>query len=543
MTVRDPLLNDMTEFQDKTIKFIGKSENPAAVEVLQRLLSHHDTEFRKLAFNALYLRKTAEIYVLLFKQFQEDEEFWGKPGLIPSERVAKLADAALRDPSGQFRHAAAEIAMKYKLYEVLPTVILYLEVQDQQFAAIMRKTLLHLADSFFEDIMNAPPDERRNFDRKREWFVLQLDAPVKRYSVSAIDEVLQSLLIVGRKDFDTMKLVMADHRSSTAKKIGELLRTGTHRSYLRVLLNYLDDIDSPATMDEIIAERSDALFVRKLLEVVGHDPSPEFRTALKRFTDIVWFNADNPELPALVEGLEPNAVQLLQSLSLPKERVIALYRFFLERPAVEARQAAAESVRWLIGDELNQMLLKFVDNSDSQTAATLFKLLKSRNVPGIEEALPKLIERPDQIIRQAIYEMMPDLHVETFASRISQMTPMSARTTGRYVRLVDPNTFKVIDDDIKSPIPIRRASACKVAMVTGFAKEFLPRIIDIAENDDEMSVRLAAIAALSTILVKDALTTLSNLKGDRSTDIRDAVELAVKDWAAAYHAAMGEHHT
>ena len=530
----------MTLFQEKAIKLIGKSENPAAVDILVTLLTHPDSDFRKLAFNILYLKKAPEVHVLLFKQFLKDEEFWGQPGVIPGERLAKIADAALRDVSGQYRQTAAEIAMKYKLYEILPTVILYLESQDKQFVETMRKTLLHLSESFYNDIMEAPEAERRNFDRKREWFVLQLDAPIKRYSVNAIDEVLESLLIVGRKDFDTMKLVLADHRSTAAKKIAELLRTGTHRSYLRVLLNYVGDPDSPGTMDIIISERSDPLFVRKLLEFIGRDPSPEFRSALKRFQNIAWFDARNPELPNLVEGLEQNAIQLLQSISLPKERVIPLYQFFLERQSVESRRSAAESVRLLVGEDINRMLLRFVDNSDSQTAAILFKLLKSRNVEGIDGIMPKLIERPDQIIRHAIYEMMPELHVETFASRISQMTPMTAQTMGRYVRLVDPNTFKVIDDDIKSPIPIRRASACKVAMVTGYGKDFLVRIIEIAERDDEMQVRLSAISALSTILVKDALETLKRLSGDRSTDIRDAVEAAVNAWAAAYHAMVAE---
>ena len=530
----------MTVFQEKTIKFIGRSENPAAVDILQRLLVHADADFRILGFNALYLKKTPELYVLLFKQFLEDEEYWGEPGRLPSDRLARLADAAIREASGKYRESAAEISMKYKLYEVLPTIVLYLDARDQQLVELMRKTLLHLAESFYDDIMDAPPDERRNFDRKREWFVLQLDGLVKRYAVNGIDEVLQSLLIIAKKDFETMRLVTADHRSPTAKKIAELLRTGTHRSYLRILLNYLDDIDSPATMDVILSERSDALFVRKLLEVVGRDPCPEFRTALKRFTNLAWFDATNPELPELVAGLETNAIQLLQSLSLPKERVIPLYRFFLERPSMESRRAAAESARWIIGEEINRMLLKFVNNSDSQTAAILFKLLKTREVPGIDEIMPKLVERPDPIIRQAVYEMMPELHVETFASRIGQMTPIAAQTMGRYVRLVDPNTYKVIDDDIKSPIPVRRASACKVAMVTNYAKDFLPRIIDIAEHDDELPVRLAAISTLSTILVKDALETLKHLMGDRSTDIRDAVELAIKTWAAAYHAASAK---
>ena len=526
----------MTQFQNNTIKFIGKSENPAAIDILMQLLSHHDTDFRRLAFGLLYLKKSPELYVHLFKQFLSDEEYWSNPEVVAHERLAKIVDAALRDKSGQHRQTAADIAMKYKLYDILPTVVLYIESQDKQLSALMRKVLLHFAESFYDDIVNAPPEERINFDRKRDWFVSQLEAPVKRYSVNEIGEAIQSLLIITKKDFDLMKLVTADHRSAAAQKMKELLQTGTHRSYLRILLNYVDDNDSPGFMDEIISERSDTLFVRKLLEYVGRDPSPEFRSALKRFTDLAWFRIENSELPNLVAELEPNAVQLLQSVAFPKERNISLYKFFFERESVESRRAAAESIRWLIGEEVNAMLLKFVDNSDSQTAAALFRLLKSREAFGIDEVLPKLIERNDDIIRRAIYDTMPELHVETFASRISQMTLMTAQKIGRYVRLVDPHTYKVIDDDIKSPIPIRRASACKVATVTGYAKDFLRRIIEIAEEDDEMSVRLAAISALSTIMAKEALEALKNLMHDRVTDVRDAVEIAVKDWATAYRA-------
>jgi len=526
----------MTQFQNNAIKFIGKSENPAAIDILLQLLSHTDPGFRKLSFGLLYLKKTPELYVQLFQQFLTNEEFWANPDVVAPDRLAKIVDAALREKSGKHRQTAADTAMKYRLYDILPTVALYAEAQDKQVSDLMRKVMLHFAESFYEDIMNAPPGERINFDRKRDWFVSQLETPVKRYSVNGIDEAIQSLLIITKKDFDLMKIVTADHRSAAAQKMQEFLRTGTHRSYIRVLLNYLNDPDSPGMMDEIISERSDALFVRKLLEFVGHDPSPEFRSALKRFQDLAWFHADNPKLPELVDGLEPNAVQLLQSVNFPKERVIPLYHFFLERESVESRRAAAESVRWIIGEEINWMLLKFLNNSDAQTAATLFRLLKSREAFGVDEVLPKLIARNDDIIRKAIYDMMPELHVESFAARISQMTPMTAQKVGQYVRQIDPNTFKVIGDDIVSPIPIRRAAACKVAMTTGYAKSFLTRIIEIAEQDDEMPVRLAAISALSAILVKEALASLMGLKNDRATDVRDAAEIAIKDWTVAYRA-------
>ncbi|MDR0521847.1 MAG: hypothetical protein LBH00_08370 [Planctomycetaceae bacterium] len=530
----------MTVFQEKTIKFIGKSANPAANEILQGLLGNADTGFRRLAFNALYLKKEPELYVMLFRQFLTDEEFWwtacSSEAEVRKDRIGKLADAAMRESSGTLRGKAAEITMKYNLLPMLPTVIYFLESSDAAVSQSMRKVLLHLAESFYADIAAAPENERVNFDRKREWFVGLLDSPVKRYSVNQIDEVIQSLLIIAKKDFDTMKVVAADHRSATAKKIGELLRTGDHKSYLRVLLNYVNDIESPAVMDAIITERSDPLFVRKLLEFIGKDPSPEFRDALKRFQDFAWFNADNPELPALVEGLERNAVQLLSAVSFPKERVVRLYRFFFERPSVDSRRAAAESVRWLIGEEINRVLLHFVNDSDGLTAATIFRLLKTRNVAEVDKILPALIERPNQDIRQAIYEMMPDLHVESFAARVSQMTPMSAQSMGRYVRLADPNTYKMIEDNIGSPIPIRRSAACRVAFFTGYAKEFLAKIIKLAEEDDETSVRTTAINFLGMILEKQALETLLRLKTDRSMDVRETAERASNSWAAAWRA-------
>ncbi|MDR3234140.1 MAG: hypothetical protein LBT46_10850 [Planctomycetaceae bacterium] len=529
----------MSQFQNKTIKFIGKSQNPAAAEVLFTLLDNSDAQFRNLAFSALYMKRENEIYVRLFKYFLKDEEFWSKTEFLTGERLARIADAAFRDAGGTYRETVAEVTKKYKLYEMLPTTILFLESSDAQISALMRSAVLQLAESFYADILAAPESERRNFDRKREWFVQQLDTAVKRYAVHHFDEVLKSLLIISKKEYDTMKAIAADHRSAAAQKVSENLLSGEHGSYIRLLLSYLNDLESPATMDQIIKERSDALFVRKMLEYIGTNPSIDFREALKRFTEFKWFTTENPHLPELVEGLEPCAVQLLQSASLPKDRTIRLYRFFLERHSPESRRAAAESVRRLLGDDVNRMLLEFVNNSDPQTASIIFKILQSRNTAGLEAILPKLIERPEPAIRQAVYDGMPDLHVEALASRITHMTPYEAEMQGYYVRLVDPNTYKIIGNDIVSPIPIRRMAACRVASVTGYAKEFAPQIIRIAEEDSERQVRYAAITVLENVLTKEALETLKRLMVDRATDIRDAAEQAVKNWAEKYRAKNG----
>lgn len=525
----------MTPFLEKTIKFLGKSQNPTSVDVLKTLLNNPEEQIRSAAFDALFLKKDSNVNVVLFKVFANDEESWAETRSITPERLSRLADAAFRENDPATRDRAAEIILKYKLYETLPTIIVYFEGSDEKLVVKAREMLLRLAESFYEDLVAAPSEtERRNLDRRREWFVQQLDGPIKRYAVHEHEEVVQALLIITKKDYDTMRTVVGDHRSAACKRISELLGFGDHGSYARLLLSYVSDTGSPAVIDEILTTRSDKLFVRKLLEVVGVNPNMDFRDTLKRFKEFAWLKPNNPDLPELVEGLEPNAVQLVQSGSFPKDLMVRLYRFFLERPSFESRRAAATALRRLVGEDVNNLMLEFVNNSDPETSAILFRILQSRNVEGLDGVFPKLVERPEEEIRRAIYDTMPDLHIEAFASRINQMTPTSAQKNGRFVRLIDPNTVKVITDDIYSPIPIRRQAACKVAAATGLAKEFANRIIEIAEEDDEINVRTSAIAALAGIMTKEAIEVIKMFLNDRSMDIRDAANIALREWMTAY---------
>jgi HEAT repeat protein len=527
-----------TIFQEKTIKFLGKSPNPASNEILIKLLGHSDDRIRTLAFDCLYLRKEPELYLTLFKCFIQDKEYWLSTKSLQRDRLFRLTDTAFRNENEALHEAAAAVILEQKLYETLPSVLLNLESVNEKRAHESRAMVLELAELFYADLLNASEMERRNFDKRREWFIEQLDAPVKRYAVHGIDELLQSLLIITKKDFDTMMTLANDHRSVAGKRVSELLLNGQHRSYIRLLLSYLSDPDSPAVIDEILTARSDPFFIRQMLEFVGVNPSEELQGALKRFRSFVWFTSKNPDLPELVQGLEPCAVQLLQAGSFPKYQMVALYRFFFERPSVESRRAAAVAVRRLVGDDVNAMLLSFVNDSDAETAAMVFRILKSRDVKELSTQFERLVNRRELEIRKAVYETTPELHIETFTSRINQMTAESAKTMGHYVYLIDPNTLTVLRDDLFSQIPVRRHSACLAVLATGLSSQFTKRLIELAETDNETNVRCAALSALSTVLTKEAVETIQHQVNDKSMVIRDSAAVALKRWMADYQAAV-----
>ncbi len=526
----------MTRFQEKTIGFLGKSDNSASIEILLPLLDSSDVTLRNRAFDALFRKKDAAVDMRLFAHFVRNEETWKDSPVINGERLSRLADVAYRSDKSATREVAATIILRYRLYETLPIVMTYLENDSEEFSKPAREILMQLAESFYEELLQAPAADRRNFDRKREWFVQQLDGPVRRYSVHPYDELIKSLLILGKKEYPVLSAILLEHQSAACKKAVELLSDGEHGSYIRLLLSYLTDPSSPAVVDGIITTRSDRIYVQNLLATVGTAPAFPVQDALKRFKGFAWFTPRNPDLKRLVSDREPEAVQLLQAMELPKNQKVALYRFFLGLPAVEARRAAAVSVRRLVGDEVHAMLLEFVNDPDPVTCATIFRILKSRDVKELETRFVTLAERPEDEVRKAIYDTMPDLHIESFASRIAQMTPLQAKRLGYFVRKIDPATPKVIEDDLASPITIRRQMACCVASATNCASLFEGRILDIALYDDEAQVRCAAILALGTILTKDAVETIRSLIDDRSTTIRDAARDALREWMTAYQA-------
>ncbi|GHT29517.1 hypothetical protein FACS18942_10620 [Planctomycetales bacterium] len=328
-----------TQFTDKTIRFLGKTENPSSIELLVPLLDSTDDDARSLAFDALYKKKDPDIYITLFNAFAKNTDIWSRFECITDDRLTKLADTALRSNTASIRSRAAEITLERKLYGTLPTIVRYLEDNDKETAAKSKKIVLALAESFYNDLVNAgDTTERRNLDGKRDWFVQQLDAPVKRFASNKIDELIQALLIVAKKDFATMKTVFADHRSAACARAIELMESGSHGSYQRLLLSYFIDSSSPAVVDELLSRRSDTGFVRKLLDVVGPSPSIDVRDTLKRFKGFTWFVPSNPQLPEIIDGKEQETVQLLMSSSIPKPNIIALIRFLLEQQSVNARR-------------------------------------------------------------------------------------------------------------------------------------------------------------------------------------------------------------
>ncbi|MDR2756411.1 MAG: HEAT repeat domain-containing protein, partial [Planctomycetaceae bacterium] len=73
---------------------------------------------------------------------------------------------------------------------------------------------------------------------------------------------------------------------------------------------------------------------------------------------------------------------------------------------------------------------------------------------------------------------------------------------------------------------------------TDLSSQFVKRLIELAETDDEINVRCGALTALSTILTKESIETIKHLVDDKSMVVRDAATVALKKWMTDYQTSV-----
>jgi len=156
--------------------------------------------------------------------------------------------------------------------------------------------------------------------------------------------------------------------------------------------------------------------------------------------------------------------------------------------------------------------------------------MKIKRVKEVDQIIMQKYEHPSSLVRETIYELMPEFRIETFFQKIGQVTVNMARILGRIVRSIDPNVRKRLNEEIASAIPVRRRLAIDAMIYTNFAAEYEETLIHIAETDDELEVRIAACMALAHVLTNDSWQTLQHAAANRNMALQQAGIEALKVW-------------
>lgn len=525
----------MTPAAEKTIRFCSKTENSAAIDLLRILLKSDDREIRDKAFEGLYFKKSPEISHELCLLILEDQEKWTRMPFLTPERFSRLIDTIIRGNDLEMAKSACAVVVRYQLYESLPAINSLLERPNPDWIALSTETSLKLATSFYEILASASSSlELRNMDRRREWFASQLEDPVRKFGIHRREEPIKAFLLVTKKDYPLLTSVLDDVHSQACKTIVRLLKESEGGSYYRLLLSYIGDTNAPQIINNILAEKSDKNFVQYLLKWITNAPSQTMRDALKRFNSFSWVRPDNPELADLIEGQEDCFVQLIANTTLPRETTLAMFEFIFKHSSVAGKRTAATLIRSFSGEDVNRILLQAAYDSDPEVCSKIMKIMKTRNIKEADQVIMKNVEHPDPMVRQTIYELMPEFRIENYLQKIGQISENSASLLGRIILNVDPNVRKRLNEDIASAIPFRRRVAIDTIRNMNICEEYEEKLIHILEHDDEVDVRISACMALGNILTGQSVQSLTWASNDRNLTVQRAARQSLEKLQAAY---------
>ena len=516
---------------EKIIRFLSKSDNPSSVDLLRFLLDNLDREVREKAFEGLYLKKNPEILLELFHLVAQNEQQWLISEFLNPERLGRLAEEAIRSGDFGLVQKGCDMAIRNNLYETLPAITSLLEVPRPEWAELSAGMMLKLATCFYNQLADAASDlERRNMDRRREWFASQLEDPVRRCSIHGRIEPVQAFLLVAKKNYPFLVNVLGDVHSQVCKTIVDLLQNNQEGSYYRLLLGFINDVTTPPVIDLIITSKEDPKFINYLLKMVGANPPQTTKDALKRFKGFRWIVPGNEAIPTLIAGEEAAFVQLLANATLPRETMLAMFELIFSLPSVEGRRTAIKAIRAFNGDDVNRLLMAAANDSDPEVCAEAIRVMKAKRVKEVDQIIMQKYDHPSPLVRETIYELMPEFRIDTFFQKVGQMTENMSRILGRIVRNIDPHVRKRINEEIASAIPVRRRLAIDATKYTELAAEYEETLIHIAENDDEIEVRIAACMALTQVLTNNAWYALQEAASSYNLALQRAGMEASETW-------------
>ena len=516
---------------ETTIRFLTKSSNPSSIDLLRFLLKHIDRDVREKAFEGLYLKQDSSLLLELFHLVSHQEQKWFMAEFLTPERMSRLAEEAIRNGDFELARCGCDMAVRNKLYEVLPAISTLLEVLRPEWVELAAEIILKLATCFYNQLADAASDlERRNMDRRREWFAAQLESPVRRYAIHGRIEPVKAFLLVAKKNYPFLLKVLGDVHSQVCKTVVDLLQNNAEGSYHRLLLSFVSDANSPPVIDLILTSREDPKFISHLLKMIGTNPSQNTRDAIKRFKAFRWIFPGNKAIPELIAGEEEAFVQLVAHTALPRETALAMFELIFKLPSVGGHRAAIKAIRAFHGDDVNRILIGAACDSDPCVCSEALRIMKAKRIKEVDQIIMLNCDHPSPLVRETIYDLMPEFRIETFFQKIGLVTETMAHALGKIVRSIDPQVRKRINEEIASAIPVRRRMAIDATRFTDLAPEYEELLIHFVEKDNEIEVRIAACMALAQVLTTGAWQTLQHAAASRNLAMQRAGAEASERW-------------
>lgn len=512
-----------------TLGFLTGTGNEAAALVLIPALDSPCGKIRDGALEALLGRHELDGQREIVRRWHTLSEDWKKIVAARPGRVTRAVRDAILSSDTSLCANGCNAVLALREFDLLPTLLKGAEDDANPHAKLSARTLLRLADLLYEELAS-PRDYaiRRDPQLLRQHVLGSLELSVVRFEKHRRAEIIEAFLVLAARDNTTLKRILQDPRHSAYPAMIQLLTHGQRPGIMRLVLQFLDDPNAPLAAVNVLAQRDDETFIRRLLAKIGGEPSQPAKVNLKRMESILWLRDNLPLVDGLDENLQQAVVQLASGSSMNRLQVYRLIERLLTSGTPGGRRAASAVLAQFKGNDANQLAVRALDDPDPEVQANVLVQLRERGIHGAMTRLIEAAASPHELVRKAAQQCLAEFSFKRFVASFDLLEPEVRASTGALVKRVDPGALDGLRQELLAPVRSRRLRGVEMAVALGVVHELEEEVIALLQDEDHF-VRIQAAEALAS---SDSPTSREALRAallDRSVTVKEAAEHSLRE--------------
>ena len=481
----------------QTLHWLAHTENDAAVPVLVAALDSPHVNLQVAALEALLERRNPQGLQQILDRLNPIPDAWHD---VLSEKSGRLAntfrDAVVGD---DYRRAslACEAICVFREFDLMPSLLTALEADSGPQAELFGQAVVRLAEALSSELDQTPDRRRRDPQFVRRSLVAALEKSVERFSKHRRKEAIEAFLMLASRENASLKQILLDPQNPCTPDVLRVLKTSDRPGVFRLLLSFIDDPHAPLAALGVLTSRTDAAFVKALLDKMAEDHRSVALYNFQRLEQIGWATAEHTHLlDELTEEQQATAVRFIAGSGMPRGATVNAILHLAQRGGVPARRAAMETLAGYPGAEVTAAVLKGLDDPDHLVVAHAARQLRPRNVPGSVSRLIALAGHPHMAVRQAVHECLTEFSCEKYLASFDHLEPAVRRSTGELVFKIDPSAAQTLRKELQTQTRWRRLRGIAMVVAMNAIADMEADLIERLEDDDHR-VRIEAIEALA----------------------------------------------
>lgn len=513
---------------DATFRILSTTKNEAALPWLIAAFEAEQGDLRNCALRALLARRSPEGHRELVRRWHLFDESQRHIVEQQATRMSGAVRDGLLSADPELNRNACDMVVRLRDYDLIPTLVKAAEDKANLYAEQAAQSAVALAEHLSHEL-NSPRDYRSRRDPAliRQYVYSSLEHSVRHFSDHRRAALIEAFLLLVNKEDSLLKQMLEDPDEVVYASIVRQLMSSTRPGVIRVILDLLEELHTPAAVLHILARRRDEPFLRMLLSSKSKKLSPTLKCNLRKIEAWSWLRDDLSILSALRDEELCGAVHLTTNSGMNRLRAFEVVQFAIYHGGVLSRRAASAVLVEFKGGEANDLVLVALTDSDPEVQSHAISQLRERAIPGAMQRLIELLDSPQAVVRAAVLEALAEFTFQRFVGAFEMLDKEARNVTGALVKRVDRDCLGQLQMELTSQSRSRRLRGLELAVAMQSTREVEEAILHLSCDPDHF-VRVASIPALVRIDSVQSRNRLQELRMDRAASVQEAAEEALQ---------------